>query len=235
MPAQKPSSAPRLNTDFLSVVIYHAKLHILSKKLTVRAILFQFRREIFPGIAFLRGDNLLGRTRGDDLAAVFTALWTDIDDVVGTFDDLDIMLDDDKRMTALEQPVEGLEQYVDVVEMQPCRRFVEDKQRRLRLFLRQEPRELDALILAARQRRRRLPELDISEAYVFQRHQTAHDAALGRPVALAEKANGVVDCHLEHVIDILAAVCYLEHLGFEALAVAALAGHDNVGHKLHLD
>ena len=68
------------------------------------------------------------------------------------------------RLAAVvDQSAKGGEQFVDVVEMQAGRRFVEDKKRFRFGFLRQMRGEFDALGFAAAQGRRRLSEPQIAE------------------------------------------------------------------------
>ena len=84
--------------------------------------------------------------------------------------------------------------------------------------LRQLLRQLHALRLAARQRRRRLAELDVAEADVLQRAQLVGD---GREVL--EQRQRLIDRQLEDVGDRLAAVLDLERLAVVAAALALLA------------
>ena len=49
-----------------------------------------------------RGD-LLGRARGDDLAAALAALGAQVDDPVGARDDVEVVLDDDDRVALVAQ------------------------------------------------------------------------------------------------------------------------------------
>ncbi len=78
--------------------------------------------------------------------------------------------------------------------------------------------ELDALRLAAAQRRRRLAELDVAEADVLQRAQLVGDRR-----EVLEQRQRLVDGQVEHVGDRLAAVLDLERLAVVAAALALLA------------
>ena len=91
-------------------------------------------------------------------------------------------------------------------------------------------RNLDALRLAARQRRRRLAEPQITEADFVEHLQPAQH--LWRA---AEERQRLAHGHVEHLRDRLVLVPHLEHLRLEAAAVALLARHEDVGEKLHLD
>ena len=96
--------------------------------------------------------------------------------------------------------------------------------------LRQLERQLDALRLAAGQRRRALAEADVAEADVEQRLQLARDVRHGAEVAVR-----VLDRQVEHVGDVLALVEDLQRLAVVAPAVADVAGHVDVGQEVHLD
>ena len=96
--------------------------------------------------------------------------------------------------------------------------------------LRQLLGELDALRLAARQRRRLLADMDVVEAdAVQQRQHVAH--ARHR----LEELERLLDRHVEHVGDRLALEQHLERLAVVALALADVAGDVDVGQEVHLD
>ena len=78
--------------------------------------------------------------------------------------------------------------------------------------------ELDALRLAARERRGRLAEVDVAEPDVVEQLELLGDAPLR-----AEEVEGVRDGEVEHVGDALALVAHLERLAVVALPLAHLA------------
>ena len=61
------------------------------------------------------------------------------------------MLDNDYRMSFLYERIERLEQSMDVVEVQTCRRLVEYEERGVLTFLSDEVGKLDALVLTSRE------------------------------------------------------------------------------------
>ena len=75
------------------------------------------------------GRHLLGRALGDHPAAAVAALGAEVDDVVGALDDVEVVLDDDHGVARLDQPVEHLEELLDVGEVQAGGRLVEDVER----------------------------------------------------------------------------------------------------------
>ena len=56
----------------------------------------------------------------------FAAFGAEVDDPVGGFDDVEIVLDDEERAAAVDELAEGGEQFGDVVEMQAGGGLVED-------------------------------------------------------------------------------------------------------------
>ena len=98
----------------------------------------------------------------------------------------------------------------------------------------EEAGQLQALRLAARQRRHRLAQLHVVEADVDDRLQPADHLAV-----VGEQLHGFADGQLQHVGDRQLAVAphqvRVQHLGAEALAVAIGAAQVDVGQELHLD
>ena len=62
--------------------------------------------------------HLLGRASGNDAAAAVAAFRPEVDHPVGGLDDIQIVLDDDHRVSRVAQAVEDVQQQADVVEMQ---------------------------------------------------------------------------------------------------------------------
>ena len=174
--------------------------------------------------------HVLGRAGRDELAALVAALRAEVDHPVGLLDHVEVVLDHEHRVAAVDEPLQHLEQLLDVGEVEPRRRLVEDVERLPGRDLRQLGRELHALRLAARERRRRLAELDVVEPDVVQRLQPPPDLR-----DLGEEAQRLLDRHLEHVGDRLPLEAHLERLAVVARALARLARHVDVGQEVHLD
>src|SRR5690606_38839356 len=90
--------------------------------------------------------------------------------------------------------------------------------------------QLDALRLAARERRGGLAEVDVAEPDVGEGLEPRADAR-----HLLEEVERLVDGHLEHVRDVAALVVDLERLAVVAPAAADVAGDVDVGQEVHLD
>ena len=60
----------------------------------------------------------LGRALGHDLPAALAAFGTEIDDVVGAFDDVELVLDNDERVARVAQFEENMKQLLDIGEVE---------------------------------------------------------------------------------------------------------------------
>lgn len=87
---------------------------------------------------------------GDYLATRITSFGTYVDDVVGNLYHIEIMLDDDDGIALVRQFVQYAEQQPYVLEMQACRRLVQDIQRASRVAFGEFGRQFYTLALATR-------------------------------------------------------------------------------------
>src|SRR5687768_7353651 len=127
-----------------------------------------------------RGDlgDFLRRSRGDDVPSPRPPFGTKVDDPVRRLDDVEIVLDDQHRVATIHQTVEHVEQQPDILEVQAGGRLVEYVEGAPGVPLGELRGELDALGLSARQGRRALPEVDVTEADVVERLELLPDAGL---------------------------------------------------------
>ena len=200
------------------------------------------------------------RPFGDQPAAGFTPLGSQVDQPVGRADHVQVVLDDDQRMPGLNQLAQRAHEFGDVIKVQAGGGLVQQEQgaavraqgqrlaadagdRRLGLALAdvagQKAGELQALRLAARQRGHRLAELDVFKPHIDDGLQGAnHLAVVGEQ--LAGLADGEVK-HIGHIEHDAAAVRVtpldpdFENFGPVALAVAVGAAQVHVAEELHLD
>ncbi len=75
-----------------------------------------------------------------------------------------------------------------------------------------------------------LPDPDVAEADLLQQGQLVHHVRKGR-----ELAERMVDRHIQHVGDAITLELHLQGLAVEALAVADITRHIDIGQELHLD
>src|SRR3569623_72119 len=81
--------------------------------------------------------HVFGRTDDENLAAFLAAFGPEIDQPVGGFDHVEIVFDDADGVALVAQPVQHIEQLLDVVEMQTGGGLVEDVERAAGAALRQ--------------------------------------------------------------------------------------------------
>src|SRR5438876_8234594 len=120
--------------------------------------------ESLAGVGLFGAGDLFGRALRDDAAAAFAAFGAEIDDPVGLFDDVEIVLNDEDGVAERDEALENVEKFADVVEVQAGGGLVENVKRAAGLALGKFARELDALRFAAGKRGGGLAELDVTEA-----------------------------------------------------------------------
>jgi hypothetical protein len=142
-----------------------------------------------------------------------------VDQPIGGFDDVEVVLDHHDGVARIAQLVQHLQQQRDVGKVQAGGRLVEDVERAAGVAFAQFECQLHALRLAARQRRRGLAELDVGEAHVEQRVQLARDHRHG-----FEKFGGGLNRQVQDLRDVFALVLDFERFAVVAQAFANVAG-----------
>ena len=111
--------------------------------------LFEFFAQKMSRIARFAGCYLLWCALADDVTAFGATFRTEVNDVVGTSYDVEVVLDDDDGMASLDERIEGCEESAYIVIMKSCGRRVEDEKRGLLLLHADVVGELNALVLTA--------------------------------------------------------------------------------------
>src|SRR3954469_22332634 len=120
------------------------------------------------------GNEVGGFALEDDPTTVMAGTGTQVDDPIGMRHDRLVVLDDDDRLTRVDEPVEQREQLFDVSEVQTAGRLVEDVDV---TFLGHLSRQLQPLTLAPRQRGERLAQRQVAKSDVG---EPAQDPMRGR-------------------------------------------------------
>jgi hypothetical protein len=154
----------------------------------------------------------------------------EIDDPVGTGNDVEVVLDHHDRVPGIDEPVQLAQQQLDVARVKPGRRLVEQVERVTATAALKLGRELDALRLAAGQLGCRLAESQVAQPDLAQRLEAAH-----RRRHVREEPCRLIDGHAEHVGDRLATHADLERLGLVSRAVARRARRVRAGQEQQLD
>src|ERR1700754_1156398 len=115
------------------------------------------------------------------------------------------------------------------MEVQPRRRFVEEKQDMpLRPCFTQKGGQLDPLSFPAGQRIRGLTELDISKTHIAQWFDLLEDVLF-----VLKEFQGLIDTHFQDLVNVLFPVVDLEYLILESFPTAYFTREMNVCQELH--
>src|SRR5256885_4405922 len=186
--------------------------------------------EVLAGVRPAVAHDLFRSAGGDDFAALIPAFRAEVDDVIGGLEYVEVVLDDDHGVAGVDQAMQDVQQPLDIGEVQAGGRLIEDIEGLPRITPAEFFGELDPLGLATRELGRRLSEPDVAKTDLTERLQLAFDLR-----DAVEKGGRLLDAHVEHVGDRLAAIGDLERLFVVALALADFVGNIDVRQEVHLD
>src|SRR5580658_5587444 len=182
------------------------------------------------GVGFFGAGDLFGRALRDDAAAAFATLGTEVDEPVGLFDDVEMVLDDEHGVAERDEALEDVEKFADVIEVQTGGGFVEDVERAAGLALGKFAREFDALGFAAGKRGGGLAERDVAEADFDERRKLLLNLR-----NIFEELQRVRRGKVQNVTDGVTFIADGQRFGIVALAAADFAHHVDVGQEIHFD
>src|SRR6266849_2236138 len=201
---------------------------------TVRAIRVAVEAEDasedLAGVGLLGAGDELGRALRDDAPAAFAAFGAEVDDPVGLLDDVEMVLDDEHGVAEIDEALQDVEEFSDIVEVQAGGGLVEDVEGAAGLALGKLAGELDALGFAAGKSCGGLAEGNVAEA----------DFDEGRKFLLNlrnifKKFQRIGRRQIQNIANRMALVANGERFGIVAAAAADFAHHVNVGKKIHFD
>ena len=142
---------PRINGQVSSITLPSnlGSIFCLIRSYGGRLLHIELFLEEACGVAVLAQSHLFGLAATEELPASCSTFRSQVYHMVGTLDDIHIVLDDDKRMPALDECVKGIQQASYVVEMKAGGRLVEDEYRGRVLLHTQIVGQLHALVLTA--------------------------------------------------------------------------------------
>src|SRR5699024_9987228 len=181
-------------------------------------------------MAFVHFGNLFGRAGTNNLSAGKAAFRTNVNNMVSAFNDIQVVFDDDDRMAAVDQLFDRIQQLGDILEMQSGSGLIEETEGMVTGRLAQEFGQLYPLCLSAGKGRGTLAQLQIAGAHIFECLQLGSD-----PFLIDEKVDGLGDRHLQHIMDIFAAIFDLQHILAITFTATLLARELNISHKLHFN
>src|SRR6266566_3966893 len=82
--------------------------------------------EGLASVGFFGPGDDFGRALGDDATAALAAFRAEVDDPVGLFDDVEMVLDDEHGVAKIDQALKNIEELTNVVEVQAGCRFIQN-------------------------------------------------------------------------------------------------------------
>src|SRR5882724_2255956 len=186
--------------------------------------------EGLAGVGFSCASDEFGRALGDNAAAAFAAFGPEVDDPVGLFDDVEMVLDDEHGVAEINEALQDVEELSNVVEVQAGGGLVENVERAAGLAFRKLTRELDALGFAAGKSGGGLAEGDVAESDFDECGELLLN--LGDVFEELQRVGGG---QVQNVADGVALVADGERLRVVAAAAADFTHHVNIRKKIHLD
>src|SRR5260370_1511698 len=120
--------------------------------------------EGLAGVGFFCAGDEFRRALGDDAAAAFASFGGEIDDPVGLLDDVKVVLDDEHGVAEIDEALQDVEEFSNIVEMEAGGGLVENVKRAAGLAFGKLAGQLDALGFTAGKRGGGLAEGDVTEA-----------------------------------------------------------------------
>src|SRR5690625_3091547 len=174
-------------------------------------------------MALRRAYDIFNCTINDNCSATDTTFRTQVDDIIRHFDDIEVMFDDDDRISVIHKSLQHFDELAYIFGMEAGRRFVQYIERAsVRAFV-QFGGKLDTLRLPARQRRRRLSETDVAEADIDERLDLALD--LGQ---VLKEVESFFHRHFKDVRDAFVLVFDFERLTVVTFAAAHFTWYEDI-------
>ena len=132
-------------------------------------------------------------------------------------------------MSGVSEPVQTVEQALNVRQVEPGGRLVQDVENvPASLQFAQFGCEFDSLSLTSRKRCRRLAECQVAQTEIIHRSDFFPDRG-----NILEKSDAFFDRCIQYIRNRLISIQDLERFGVVSLALAGRAQHFDVGHEVH--
>ena len=192
----------------------------------LRPILFQG----FARIGALLFHYIFGFPGKETFPALIPSLGSDVNTVVGVGDDVEVVFDNENRVSFLHEPIENGEKFLDIREMKSGRGFIEDVNGFGSRSLGEIECELDPLCFPARERRSGLPEFYILEPDIVEYFEHPSDAG-----KCGEKFECLLDGHSENFRNSFSFESNLKRFGIVSASSAGLTFYIDIWKEVHLD
>ena len=140
------------------------------------------------------------------------------------------MLDHHNAVAQIDQTLQDIQQFNDVVEVQSCGRFIKQIERATGVGSRQFGSQLDALGFTTGKRRRTLSQCDVVQPDIADRLQDMSQSRL-----IGKQRNRFADRHVQHVADRTPVQLHRQDFFLISLAATLFTLDPNVGQEMHFN
>ncbi len=186
--------------------------------------------QVLASIGLGHAADHFGGALSHDLPAGIASLGSKVDDPVGNLDNIQVVFNNHHSVTSIHQPLQDIDQLVDIGGMQTDRRLVQDIDGLPGGTLGKFAGELYTLRFASGEGGCGLADPDIAQADILQGLK-----AVGHGWEGSKYLQGSVDGHIQHIRDAVLFETHLQGLAVEAGTMADLAGYINIRQELHLN
>lgn len=176
------------------------------------------------------GRHSFGSPHNNDLPSPSATLGPEVDNPIGLFDDIKVVLDQNHRVTEIDQSLQNFYELFHIRKMETRGGFVNHINRLPSATLGEFEGQLDPLSFPARKGECRLPQLDIPKTNGLEGSQFMSNWG-----DTHEKLRRFVDGHLEHLVDVFPFVADFQGLSVKPPAVTDIAGDVDIGKEMHLN
>ena len=169
-------------------------------------------------------------TRGQDLSAGFPPVGSEVDDVIGALDDIEVVFDDKHCISLVDQPLKQLDQLAHIRQVESRGGFIEKVEGPSGGSLGEFSRELDTLGFSAGQSGGGLPNAQIAESYIT---KGLKGSAYGRDVF--HEGEPFFHRHFQDIRNGASFVPDLKGLPVVASGFTDLARNEEVRQEVHFD
>jgi len=170
------------------------------------------------------------RTFGNYFAALLTSFWTEVNDPIGGLYDFQVVFNDDDGVAHVNEPMQDIEQTLNIVEMQPDSRLIQNVKRPSSCPPTQLARQLHPLSLTAAECRRRLTKFYVTQTDIVKGLQNSLDWR-----DMFKELKGFINAHVQNISDVFAPIGHFKGLAIVSFTFADIARDKDIGQEVHLN
>lgn len=191
---------------------------------------FNDRLQILTGIGTGHLTDFFRRSGGYHFTTPVAAFGAEIDNMVRHFHYIQVVFDNNHRISLVHQLLENNEELPDILTVQASGRLIEDIERISRSPAHKFRSQLYALGFTAGHGGRRLSQMDIAKAHFLEGLQFPQNSGM-----ILKERHRLIYGHIENIGNVLSFVTDFQGFPIIPGAVADFTGHINIRKKLHFN